>query len=137
MRLLNHQGITVDCDVLQADGGTRTAAINGGGIALHVALRALVGAGRLARSPITTGLVAVSVGIVDGQPLLDLAYDEDSRAQVDLNVVMTTGGRLVEIQGTAESGAFTRQELGAMLDLAEKGCQEIARWREGLPGLAR
>lgn len=131
-RILGAQGVTVDCDVLQADGGTRTAAINGGSIALTMAIESLCKAGRISRSPLHQGIVAVSVGVVDGSPMLDLAYDEDSRAQVDMNVIMTADGRLVEVQGTAEAGPFSRAELDAMLDLAAKGCREIAGWRKEL-----
>ena len=117
--------IVVDCDVLQADGGTRTAAICGGYVALHDALSRLIGAGRLKRHPLTEGLAAISVGIVGGTPMLDLPYVEDSKADVDMNVVMTGTGRFVELQGTAEGAPFSRAENDALIDLAEKGITEI------------
>ncbi len=112
--------ITVDCDVLDADGGTRTAAITGGWVALGRALRVLGHEDLL-----TTQIAAVSVGIVDGIPVLDLPYVEDSVAEVDMNVVMTGDGRFVEVQGTAEAAAFGRDQLNAMLDLAVSGCEEL------------
>jgi ribonuclease PH len=134
MRVLGPQGIVVDCDVLQADGGTRSTAINGGMIALTLALRSLVRAGRLSRLPLRFGVAAVSVGLVDGEPLLDLAYDEDSRADIDMNVVMAFDGRLVEVQGTAEGAPFSRSQHRGLLDLAEKGLHEIAAWQEEVLG---
>jgi ribonuclease PH len=117
--------IVVDCDVLQADGGTRTASICGGYVALHDALTRLQGLGRLTEHPITEACAAISVGVVDGVPLLDLAYVEDSKAEVDMNVVMTAGGKFVEVQGTAEGLAFSRGDLDTMLGLAEKGIGEL------------
>ena len=117
--------IVVDCDVLQADGGTRTAAICGGYVALHDALSRLVGMGRLSAHPIQEACAAISVGIVDGEPLLDLPYVEDAKAEVDMNVVMTSDGTFIEVQGTAEGAAFSRSELDALLDLAGKGITEI------------
>ena len=122
--------IVVDCDVLQADGGTRTASICGGYVALHDALSRVVGLGRLPAHPITEGLAAVSVGIVDAVPVLDLPYVEDSKAEVDMNVVMTSGGRYVEVQGTAEGAPYSRSELDTMLDLAQKGIAEIVELQE-------
>ncbi len=113
--------VTVDCDVLQADGGTRTASICGAYVALHDAFSRMQAAGRLAHHPLTDAVAAVSVGIVDGVPMLDLPYEEDSRAEVDMNVVMTGSGRFVEVQGTAEGQAFSRRELDEMLALAEAG----------------
>lgn len=112
--------VTVDCDVLDADGGTRTAAITGGWVALVRALRA-----QGHESAVTGQVAAVSVGIVDGEPRLDLPYEEDSRAEVDMNVVATADGRLVEVQGTAEGAPFDRDALDAMLDLAIAGCEEL------------
>jgi ribonuclease PH len=112
--------VTVDCDVLDADGGTRTAAITGGWVALARAMRALGHDAHL-----TGQVAAVSVGIVDGEPRLDLPYEEDSRAEVDMNVVATADGRLVEVQGTAEGEPFGRDHLDAMLDLALAGCEEL------------
>lgn len=117
--------ITVDCDTLQADGGTRTAAICGGYLALHDACSRLVAAGRLAAQPIRDLCAAISVGIVDALPCLDLDYAEDSRAEVDMNVVMTGAGRFVEVQGTAEGAAFSRAELDTLLDLAQRGIEEV------------
>jgi ribonuclease PH len=117
--------VTVDCDVLQADGGTRTASICGAYVALHDAFSRMVAQGRLARHPLTDAVAAVSVGIVDGVPMLDLPYAEDSRAEVDMNVVMTGAGRFVEVQGTAEGMPFTRGELDGLLDLAEKGIRSL------------
>ena len=117
----------VDCDVLQADGGTRTAAITGGYVALAAACRRLVDAGTLKQSPIRDSVAAISVGVVQGEVLLDLAYDEDSRAEVDLNLVMTGRGRLVEVQGTGEEGTFDREDLTRMLDLGAKGITELVR----------
>jgi ribonuclease PH len=117
--------ITLDCDVLQADGGTRTASICGAWVALHDACSRLVEAGRMKSHPLDEGCAAVSVGIVDGTPMLDLAYSEDSRAEVDMNVVMTAGGRYVEVQGTAEGAAFSRDELDALLGLAGGGISSL------------
>ena len=117
--------ITVDCDVLQADGGTRTASICGGFVALHDAVTRLVQDGRLREHALSDLVAAISVGIVDGVAMLDLPYEEDSRAQTDMNVVMTGAGRFVEVQGTAEQEAFTRGQLDQLLDLAAKGIEEI------------
>jgi ribonuclease PH len=125
MRLLGERQVIVDCDVLQADGGTRTASICGGYLALHDALARLVGQGVIGAHPLTAFCAAVSVGVVDGTPVLDLPYSEDSRAEVDMNLVMTSEGRFVEVQGTAEGMAFTRGELDEMLGLGEKGIAEI------------
>jgi ribonuclease PH len=124
--------IVVDCDVLQADGGTRTASICGGYVALHDALSRLIGLGRLPTHPITERLAAISVGIVDAVPVLDLPYVEDSKAEVDMNVVMTSAGRYVEVQGTAEGAPYSRTELDTMLDLAQKGIAEIIELQEKL-----
>jgi ribonuclease PH len=117
--------ITVDCDVLQADGGTRTASICGGYVALHDACSRLVDAGKLGAHPLTDQCAAISVGIVDALPYLDLDYSEDVRAEVDMNVVMTGEGRFVEVQGTAEGAAFSRGELDDLLGLAEAGITRI------------
>ncbi|HEV2426785.1 MAG TPA: ribonuclease PH, partial [Acidimicrobiales bacterium] len=113
--------VTVDCDVIQADGGTRCAAITGGLVALHDAMTRVVDSGRLAVNPVADVVAAVSVGVVDGAAVLDLPYEEDSRAETDMNVVMTGGGQFVEVQGTAEGQPFGRGELDAMLDLAVGG----------------
>jgi len=122
---LGETSITVDCDVLQADGGTRTASICGSYLALHDACTRLVASGRIRTHPLTDALAAVSVGIIGGVPLLDLPYVEDSVAEVDFNVVMTGAGRFVEVQGTAEGAAFSRAELDALVDLAAGGIAEI------------
>jgi ribonuclease PH len=125
MTLLGERQVIVDCDVLQADGGTRTASICGGYVALHDALARLVHQRVITRHPLTAFCAAISVGVVDGLPVLDLPYPEDSAAEVDMNVVMTSEGKFVEVQGTAERQAFTRAELDGMLALAEKGITEI------------
>ena len=125
MELLGERQMIVDCDVLQADGGTRTASINGGYLALHDALTRLVVDGTSSEHPLTQPCAAVSVGIVGGAPLLDLPYVEDSAAEVDMNVVMTGDGRFVEVQGTAEGMSFSRGELDELLRLAELGIGEI------------
>ena len=125
MKLLGEREVTVDCDVLQADGGTRTASICGGYLALHDALTRLVDAKAIGAHPLTAFCGAISVGIVGGLPLLDLAYVEDSQADVDMNVVMTSEGRFVEVQGTAERMAFSRGELDSMLALAQQGIDEL------------
>jgi ribonuclease PH len=127
---LGETQVTVDCDVLQADGGTRTAAICGGWVALHDACSRLVAAGLLRNHPVREACAAISVGVVDGSPVLDLEYVEDVRAEVDMNVVMTASGRFVEVQGTAEGLAFTRDDLDAMLGLAEQGIREIVGAQE-------
>jgi ribonuclease PH len=123
---LGQRTITIDCDVLQADGGTRTAAITGGWVALALAVRRLQVRGSLKASPLLGEVAAVSVGIVDGEARLDLPYAEDSVAGVDMNVVMTGAGKLVEVQGTAEHGTFDRAELDAMVDLATGGIAQLA-----------
>jgi ribonuclease PH len=122
---LGERTIALDCDVIQADGGTRTAAITGAFVAAHDAIRWLTEQGLLARSPLRDFVAAVSVGIVDGTPLLDLEYLEDSACDTDMNVVMTGSGGFVEVQGTAEGAAFTRDEMGALLQLADKGIREL------------
>lgn len=127
-KALGENTVVLDCDVLQADGGTRTAAITGAYVALADAVawaqgKKIVKAGR---KPLTDTVAAVSVGIVDGTPLLDLCYEEDVRAETDMNVVCTGDGRFVEVQGTAEGAPFDRTELGALLDLATAGCVDLA-----------
>jgi ribonuclease PH len=125
LRLMPEVQITVDCDVLQADGGTRTASICGGWIALHDACSRLLARGDLKSHPVGEACAAISVGVIDGVPMLDLEYTEDVRAEVDMNVVMTASERFVEVQGTAEGIAFTRAELDSLLGLAETGIAEI------------
>ena len=125
LRGLGERTVWVDCDVVQADGGTRCAGICGGYVALHQALAGLVDRGALAEIPLRDTVSAVSVGVVGGEALLDLAYVEDSRAQVDMNVVMTGAGDLVEVQATGESATFSRAELDRMMDLAESGLRRL------------
>jgi len=132
-KALGERTITVDCDVLQADGGTRTAAITGGYVAMADAVNSLVRKGVLRDSPIHGQVAAVSVGIWSGQPVLDLDYAEDSEAETDMNIVMNNGGGFIEVQGTAEGHAFRRDELDALLNLAANGCgQLLARQLEAL-----
>jgi ribonuclease PH len=125
MEALGEREITVDCDVLQADGGTRTASICGGYVALHDACSKLLEQDVITRHPLTDFCAAISVGIVGDVPLLDLPYVEDSAAEVDMNVVMTGSGRYVEVQGTAEGEPFDRAQLDALLELAETGIARI------------
>jgi ribonuclease PH len=125
MTTLGERQVIVDCDVLQADGGTRTASICGGYLALHDALSRLVQKGAIGAQPLTAFCAAISVGIIDGTPMLDLPYVEDVRAEVDMNVVMTSEGRFVEVQGTAEGMPFTRGELDSLVSLAEGGITQI------------
>jgi ribonuclease PH len=128
--------VILDCDVIQADGGTRTAAITGAAVALGIALHALVKAGTLKKSPLKQLVAATSVGIVDGALLLDLCYEEDSSAQVDMNVVMTEDGGLIETQATAEKGSYSRSQLNGLLDLAEAGIGEIFKAQRAALGEA-
>ncbi len=125
MKKLGERTITVDCDVLQGDGGTRTASVTGGFVALSYALHKLVADGVLPEMPLTTCVAAVSAGIVGEEPMLDLCYEEDSHAQVDLNCVMTGEGNLVELQGTGEGRPFTVDEQRALVDLCAKGIKEL------------
>ncbi len=124
-RLLGEKTIWIDCDVLQADGGTRTASITGAWVALDDAVRAMIRQGLISRNPMIDQVAAISVGIVEEMPVLDLNYNEDSKAEVDMNVIMTGKGSLIEVQGTAEGQPFSRKELLEMLDLAEKGIREL------------
>jgi ribonuclease PH len=125
LKLLGERTIQLDCDVLQADGGTRTAAITGAFVAAQDAVNGLLAAGKITHSPIIATVAAISVGIVRGTPLLDLEYTEDSACDTDMNVVMTGAGHFVEVQGTAEGAAFTRTEMDVLLGLAEKGVAEL------------
>ena len=125
MELLGERQVTVDCDVLQADGGTRVASICGGYLALHDALSRLLLRKQITTHPITEACAAVSVGIIHGQSRLDLPYEEDSKADTDMNVVMTESGEFIEVQGTAERFSFSKDELSELLTLAEKGINEI------------
>ncbi|EFQ82658.1 tRNA nucleotidyltransferase [Aeromicrobium marinum DSM 15272] len=126
-KALGENTITIDCDVLQADGGTRTAAITGAYIALADAVAHLKGLGATAGEPLVESVAAISVGIVDGVPMLDLPYVEDVRAHTDMNVVMTGSGAFVEVQGTAEGQPFDKAELDALLELAAGGCADLTR----------
>ncbi len=125
MRLLGERTITIDCDVLQADGGTRTAAITGAYVAFALAVKRLLVTGKIQRSIITNEVAAISVGVVEGVPLLDLKYDEDSRAEVDMNVVCTGDGRFIEVQGTAEREPFSREHMDSLLGLATAGLDSL------------
>ena len=125
LRALGEHTITIDCDVLQADGGTRTAAITGGYVALVDATRVLLKRGKLAANPIHGQVAAISVGICGGEPVLDLDYEEDSEAETDMNVVMNAGGGFIEVQGTAEGHAFRREGLDRLLDLAATGIARL------------
>jgi len=125
MEALGSRTIWIDCDVIEADGGTRTASITGAYVALALALRKLSAAGKVSRDPLLGSVAAVSVGLVDGKALLDLCYREDSRAEVDMNFVMTGKGRFVEVQGTAESAPFTKSQLDRLTELAAHGIQEL------------
>jgi ribonuclease PH len=122
---LGERVITLDCDVLQADGGTRTAAITGAYVALVDAVNTLMKRENLRRNPIIGAVAAVSVGVYQGMPVLDLDYNEDANCDTDMNVVMNDGGGIIEVQGTAEGHAFRRDEMDAMLDLADKGIAEL------------
>lgn len=128
--ILGERTFTVDCDVLKADGGTRTASITGAYVALHQAMQTLVEAETYASVPMSTAVAATSAGIVDGVPLLDLCYEEDAAAGVDFNFVMTGDGRFVEVQGTAEDEPFSRDEMNELFSLAEKGIKELVAAQE-------
>jgi ribonuclease PH len=135
LEALGERMVTVDCDVIQADGGTRTASITGGFVALADAMQWLLDQGKLKKNPIIGQVASVSVGIFDGTPVLDLDYAEDSNAETDMNVIMNDAGAYVEVQGTAEGHAFRREELDAMLELAKAGIENlIAHQREALEG---
>ena len=127
---LGERQITLDCDVLQADGGTRCAAITGAWIALHDACEKLVVAGKIAANPLKDHVAAVSVGIFEGSPVLDLDYPEDSGCDTDMNVIMTGKGGIVEIQGTAEGEPFSRQQMNVLMDLAEAGIRQLVAAQE-------
>jgi len=131
---LGERTVWIDCDVISADGGTRTASITGAYVALALAVKKWLAEGILEKDPLMDSVAAVSCGIIDGEPRLDLAYVEDSRAEVDCNFVMTGKGRLVEVQGTGEHDTFSREELLAMLDLAEKGIMELKALQQAVIG---
>jgi ribonuclease PH len=122
---LGERTLHIDCDVIQADGGTRTASITGAFVAAHDAVSKLIAAGRIAESPVTDYVAAISVGVYEGEPVLDLDYDEDSQCDTDMNVVMTGAGGFVEVQGTAEGVPFSRAEMNALLDLADSGIRML------------
>jgi ribonuclease PH len=130
LKLLGERTIQLDCDVIQADGGTRTASITGAFVAAQDAVDKLMAQGKIAKSPITAQVAAISVGIVQGVPLLDLEYTEDSACDTDMNVVMTGAGHFVEVQGTAEGAAFSRDEMNQLLALAEKGISELMQMQQ-------
>jgi ribonuclease PH len=130
MEVLGERTLWVDCDVLQADGGTRTASITGAYTALAIAVNRLIARGELSRTPLRDSVAAISVGVVDGEVRLDLPYEEDARAEVDMNVVGTGRGRLVEVQGTGEEATFSHEELIAMTSLAQKGIAELVTLQE-------
>ena len=135
LSVLGEQAITVDCDVIQADGGTRTAAITGGCVALVDAIQHLMKMGKVKKNPIKQLIASVSVGIYKGQPVLDLDYVEDSKADTDMNVVMTEHGGFIEIQGTAEQGEFKQEELDGLLVLAREGIQELVALQKAALGI--
>ena len=130
MKKLGERTITVDCDVIQADGGTRTASITCGYVALAEAINGLLADGLLEENPLTGSVASISVGIYNGTPVLDLDYPEDSNAETDMNVVMDNQGRFIEVQGTAEGHPFTREELDNLLELARKGVNELAHLQQ-------
>jgi ribonuclease PH len=135
LALLGERTVVLDCDVIQADGGTRTASITGAFVAYHDAVSFLLGKQAIERTPITDFIAAVSVGVYEGVPVLDLDYAEDSACDTDMNVVMTASGGLVEVQGTAEGEPFSRREMDAMLDLAEKGIRELVAKQKTVLGV--
>ncbi|KVD08716.1 ribonuclease PH [Burkholderia ubonensis] len=136
LEALGPRTIHIDCDVIQADGGTRTASITGAFVAAHDAVSKLIATGKLARSPITDHVAAISVGVFEGTPVLDLDYPEDSRCDTDMNVVMTGAGGFVEVQGTAEGVPFSRDEMNALLDLAQSGIGQLVRLQKDALGVS-
>ena len=132
LEVIGERTIWIDCDVLQADGGTRTASITGGFIALADALAKLKKDQVISEIPITDYVAATSVGIIEGEPVLDLSYEEDSQADVDMNVIMTGSGKIIEIQGTAEREPFSQNQLNKLLELAKKGINELVGMQQGL-----
>jgi ribonuclease PH len=132
LKKLGERSITIDCDVIQADGGTRTASITGGYVALAEAINGLLADGKLQENPLTGSVASISVGIYKGTPVLDLDYPEDSNAETDMNVVMDDHGRFIEVQGTAEGHPFTREELDNLLELARKGVNELSTMQQAV-----
>jgi ribonuclease PH len=135
LKALGERTVWLDCDVIEADGGTRTASVTGAFVALALALERMVAAGMIRNVPLLDSVAATSVGIVDDEPLLDLAYEEDSRAQVDMNVVMTGDGRFVEVQASAEGRPYTSEELQQLLDLASGGIRRLTKLQQEVVGL--
>jgi ribonuclease PH len=135
LKALGEKQIQVDCDVLQADGGTRTAAITGGFVAVGLALKFMKSQGQLTSLPIKNHVAAISVGLFRGEPILDLNYDEDSNVDTDMNIVMTSKKELVEVQGTAEGSAFSFQQMNAMLEMAQLGCQQLFQQQQDILNL--
>jgi len=133
LEALGERNVIVDCDVIQADGGTRTASITGGFVALADAMQGLVDAGKIKKNPIIGQVASISVGIYNGMPVLDLDYDEDSNAETDMNVVMNDAGAFIEVQGTAEGHAFRQDELDAMLSLAKTGIAQLIDHQNDVP----
>ncbi len=136
LQKLGSRTIWIDCDVLQADGGTRTTAITGAQVALTLAIRKLIAQGKLKENPLTSAVAAISVGVVHEEVRLDLCYEEDVAAEVDMNLVMTSAGRFIELQGTAEGAAFSDQELAAMLAIGKSGIQELFALQNAALGAA-
>jgi len=134
LKKIGEKTVIIDCDVIQADGGTRTASITGGYIALGLAIKKVMEKKELKENPLVANVAAISVGIVDGSPMLDLKYTEDFKAEVDMNVVMNSEGEFVEVQGTGEEATFTRAELNQLLDLAEKGIKELIELQNEIIG---
>lgn len=134
LKKIGEKTVVIDCDVIQADGGTRTASITGGYIALGLAIKKVMEKGDLKKNPLIANVAAISVGIVDGSPMLDLKYTEDFKAEVDMNVVMNSNNEFVEVQGTGEEATFTRTELNELLDLAEKGIKELIELQNEIIG---
>ena len=130
MKKLGEKTIWIDCDVIQADGGTRTASITGAYVAMVLAMKKMMEEGQIAELPVNGYVSAISVGIVEDEPILDLCYEEDSRAMIDMNVVMTDKGEFIEIQGTGEERPFKRSELDELLKLAEEGCRKLHQMQE-------
>jgi ribonuclease PH len=135
LEALGERNVIVDCDVIQADGGTRTASITGGFVALNDAMQGLVDAGKIKKNPIIGQVASVSVGIYNGTPVLDLDYAEDSNAETDMNVVMNDAGAFIEVQGTAEGHAFRQEELDAMLSLAKSGINQLIDHQKDVPSV--
>ena len=134
LKKIGEKTVVIDCDVIQADGGTRTASITGGYIALGLAIKKVMAKGELKENPLIANVAAISVGIVDGSAMLDLKYTEDFKAEVDMNVVMNSNNEFVEVQGTGEEATFTRTELNELLDLAEKGIKELIELQNEIIG---